>query len=237
MDKKILKAEDRKLSGRKVKRIRLQGLLPGNIYGKGVKSKSVQVNKKEFETLYKDVGETGLVTLQIDKEDLPVLVNNVQKHPITDEPIHIDFRQVDLKTKVTAEVPVEVVGESPAEKQGIGTVVQYLNEVEIEALPTDLLEKFEVDASYLTEVDQAIYVKDLKIDKSKIEIKTSGEEIVVKVEPPQKEEVVEVPVTPVEGTVPIEGTPVEGQTPAESGETSKEDTPPGQRPSGPTAKV
>jgi large subunit ribosomal protein L25 len=216
MDKKVLKAEQRKLSGRKVKTLRTTGLIPGNIYGKKTKSLAVQVDKKEFEKLYKEVGETGLVTLQVGSDERPVLVNNVQVHPVTDEPIHIDFRQVDLKVKVTAEVPVEVVGESPAEKQGIGTVVQYLKEVEIEALPSDLLEKFEIDASILAEVDQAIYVKDLKVDASKVEIKTGAEEIVVKVEPPQKEEVVEVPVVPVEGEVPAEGAPVaEGQTPGE----------------------
>ncbi len=229
MDKKILKAEERKISGRKVKTLRTQGLLPGNVYGKKIKSLAVQVNKKEFEKVYKEVGETGLITLQVNKEELPVLVNNVQAHPVTDEPIHIDFRQVDLKIKVTAKVPVEVTGESPAEKQGIGTVVQYLKEVEIEALPADLLEKFEVDTSALAEVDQAIYVKDLKVDKSKIEIKTGGEEIVVKVEPPQKEEVVEVPIVPVgaEGEVPTEGTPAaegqKGEQPAEGKETSKEE--------------
>jgi large subunit ribosomal protein L25 len=224
MDKKILKAEERKLSGRKVKTLRIKGFLPGNVYGKKIKSQAVQVDKKEFEILYKDVGETGLITLEIGKEELPVLVNNVQKHPVTDEPIHIDFRQVDLKAKVAAEVPVEVTGESPAEKQGIGTVVQYLKEVEIEALPGDLLEKFEVDTSVLSEVDQAIYVKDLKVDKTKVEIKTNGDEIVVKVEPPQKEEVIEVPVAPAEGEVPAEGAAVpEGQAPAEGAEASKEE--------------
>lgn len=224
MDKKILKAEERKLSGRKVKTLRNQGLIPGNIYGKKIKSEAVQVDKKAFQVLYKDVGETGLITLEVGKEEHPVLVNNVQKHPITDEFIHVDFREVDLKTKVTAEVPVEVIGESPAEKQGIGTVVQYLKEVEIEALPADLLEKFEVDTSILAEVDQAIYVKDLKIDKSKIEIKTSGDEIVVKVEPPQKEEVVEAPVVPVEGEAAAAAAPgTEGQAPAEGSETPKEE--------------
>ena len=224
MDKKILKAEERKISGRKVKTIRVQGFLPGNVYGKNIKSQAVQVDRKEFDLVYKEVGETGLITLQVGKEELPVLVNNVQKHPVSDEIIHIDFRQVDLKAKVTAQVPVEVVGESPAEKQGIGTVVQYLKEVEIEALPADLLEKFEVDTSELSEVDQAIHVKDLKVDASKVAVLTNGDEIIVKVEPPQKEEVVEVPVVPAEGEVPAEGAPaVEGQPAPEGSETPKEE--------------
>lgn len=224
MDKKILKAEERKVTGRKVKTVRALGFIPGNVYGKKIKSQAVQVNKKEFELTYSDVGETGLITLQVGKDELPVLVSNVQKHPISDEFIHVDFRQVDLKTKVTAEVPVEVTGESPAEKQAIGTVVQYLNQVEVEALPADLPEKFEVDTSELSEVDQAIYVKDLKVDTTKVEIKTNGDEIIVKVEPPQKEEVIEVPVVPAEGEVPAEGAPAaEGEVPAEGSETPKEE--------------
>jgi large subunit ribosomal protein L25 len=192
-------------------------LVPANVYGKNVKSEALQVSEKEFKNIYKEVGETGLVTLEIGKEEKPVLVHNIQVNAKTDDILHVDFLQVDLKVKVTAKVPVEVVGESPAEKQAIGTVVQYVNEVEVEALPADLPEKFEVDTSELSEVDQAIYVKDLKYDKSKIEIKTGEEEIVVKVEPPQKEEVVEVaPIVPVgaEGAVPAEGeaaAPVEGQ--------------------------
>jgi large subunit ribosomal protein L25 len=141
-------------------------------------------------------------------------------------PIHVDFLQVDLKEKVEAEVPVELTGESPAEKEAIGTVVQYLNEIKVEALPMDLPEKFIVDTSALSEVDQAILVKDLSVDRSKVDIKTEAEEIVVKVEPPQKEEVVETPIVAVgaEGAVPAEGeaTP-EGQTPAEGAETPKEE--------------
>jgi len=225
MDKKVLKAEERKLTGRKVSTLRKQGLIPANVYGKKIASQSLQVSSDEFKKVYKEVGETGLLTLEIGKEEKPVLVNSIQLNAKTDEILHVNFFQVDLKVKVTANVPVEVVGEPEAEKQGIGTVVQYLNEVEVEALPADLIEKFEVDTTELAEVDQAIYVKDLKYDKSKIEIKSDPEGIIVKVEPPQKEEVVEVtPIVPVgaEGEVVAEGeTPAEGQpteTPKEEGQ-------------------
>jgi large subunit ribosomal protein L25 len=127
----------------------------------------------------------------------------------------VDFLQVDLKEKVEAEVPVELTGESPAEKQAIGTVVQYVNEIKVKALPMDLPEKFIVDTSELAEVDQSILVKDLKVDRTKVDIKTGQDEIVVKVEPPQKEEVV-APPAPAEGEVPAEGTvPAEGEVPAE----------------------
>jgi large subunit ribosomal protein L25 len=215
MNKIELKAEVRKVTGRKVKNLRKTGILPANVYGKKVKSESLQVNLKEFEKVYKEAGETGLITLKVGTAEKPVLIHNVQLNPVSEAFYHVDFLQVDLKEKVEAGVPVEMIGEAPAEKNGIGTVVQYLNEVKVEALPTDLPEKFEVDTGVLADVDQAIYVKDLKVDRSKVDVLTDENEIVVKVEPPQKEEVV-APPPAAEGEVPAEGAvPAEGEVPAE----------------------
>lgn len=209
MDKQILNAQKRIVKGRKVKTLRLEGFLPGNIYGKKTESLAVAVKTTDFLQVYKEAGETNLVNLVIKNgkiDERAVLISNVQKDPVGGSPVHVDFRQVDLKEKVTAEVPVEIEGESPAEKQGLGTVVQYVNEIEVEALPTDLPDKFVVDIAKLEAVDQAVSVKDLRVDKEKIEIKMDVETILVKVEPPQKEEVIapppaeaaveEAPVTP-----------------------------------------
>lgn len=207
-----LKYEKRELFGRKVNRIRKVGLVPANIFGKDVKSEAISINAKEFSEVFKKAGETQI----IDLSGKPVLVSNIQVDPISGLMLHIDFRQVDLKEKIEAKVPVEVIGESPAEKQNLGTVVQQLHEIEVSALPTDLPEKITVDASTLLEVDQAIYVKDLKVDKN-VEIISDLETIVVKVEAPTKEEVVEAPVA-VEGEVVADGTaPVvaDGEAPKE----------------------
>lgn len=230
MEKYILNAQKREVVGRKVKTLRAQGLLPANVYGKKVKSQSITVDLKDFEEVFKKAGETSLVTLVLKNgksEERAVLISNVQKDPISETPIHIDFRQVDLKEKVSAEVPVELKGESPAEKTSVGTVVQYIDEIEVEALPADLPEKFVVDVAALAEVDQAIFVKDLEIDKAKVTLKVDPEEIVVKVEPPQKEEEVAPPAAevPVEGEVAAEG---EGEAPAEesaAAEDKKEEEP------------
>lgn len=203
-----LKSEKRELFGRKVKRLRKAGKIPANIFGKKIKSEAVSIDNKEFIEVFEKAGETQI----IDLTGKPVLVSNTQVDPISGEYLHIDFRQVDLTEKIEAMVPVEIEGESPAEKQNLGTVVQQIHEIEVEALPTDLPEKIIVDASILVEVDQAIYVKDLKVDK-KVEIKTDLESIVVKVEPPTKEEVVEVAAeVPAEGEAPVEGgKPAEGE--------------------------
>ena len=230
MEKITLKAKARKEVGRKVKLLRKEGILPANIYGKKIKSESIQITLPDFREVYKKAGETGLIYIEVEgnKEAKPVLVANIQRDPVSDATLHIDFHQVDLKEKIGAKVPVELTGESPAEKQSIGTVVQYLSEVEVEALPTDLPEKFVVDISALIEVDQSLFVKDIKVDKSKVEIKTDIESILVKVEPPQKEEVVVAP-APAEGEVPVEGTvpaaegEVAGGAPQETKEESKKE--------------
>ena len=209
-----LKSEKRELFGRKVKRLRKAGKIPANIFGKKIKSEAISVDNKEFIEVFEKAGETQI----IDLTGKPVLVSNTQVDPISAEYLHVDFRQVDLTEKIEAMVPIEIEGESPAEKQNLGTVVQQIHEIEVEALPTDLPEKIIVDASILVEVDQAIYVKDLKVDK-KVEIKTDLESIVIKVEPPTKEEVVEVV-----AEVPAEGeAPVEGEKPADGEEVKEAD--------------
>ncbi len=207
-----LKFEKRELFGRKVNRIRKAGLVPANIFGKDVKSEAISVNAKEFAEVFKKAGETQI----IDLSGKPVLVSNIQVDPISGLTLHVDFRQVDLKEKIEAKVPVELIGESPAEKQNLGTVVQQLHEIEVSALPTELPESISVDISILAEVDQTIHVKDLKVDKN-VEVITDLETIVVKVEAPTKEEVVEAPVA-AEGEAVAEGAAPaanEGETPKE----------------------
>lgn len=222
MDLKI-KAAKRKELGRKVKKLRNSGLLPGNIYGKKVKSESVTVNLKEFKSILKEAGETNIVSVVIEGKNRPTLIHNVQVDPVTDIPLHVDFLQVDLKQKVTAQIPIELMGDSPAEKQGIGTIVQYSDEVEVEALPTQLPESFEIDVSKLENVDDQIQVKDISIDKKKVEMKEDSEKVVVKVEPLRKEEEVAPPVEEEVGEeTEEEGKEEEGKTEEkEEGQESK----------------
>lgn len=215
MNTQSLTAEPRKVLGRKVKSLRIQGLVPGNVFGKDIKSTAVQLKADEFRKVFEEAGETGIVELTVEKKKNPVLITNVQSHPVTGDTLHVDFRQVDLSQKITATVPVEIVGESPAEKSGIGTVVQQVMELEVEALPADLPENFEIDVTALAEVDAAVYVKDLKYDKSKVTIDAEKDQIVVKVEPPQEEKVEEPVVVEGEEGESVEGevAPAEGEAP------------------------
>ncbi|MCX6817024.1 MAG: 50S ribosomal protein L25 [Candidatus Beckwithbacteria bacterium] len=200
-----LKAEPRKISGRKVKQLRRQGIIPANIYGKDVKSLSIQIPAKEFKAVFAKAGETAILDLEIIKEakPRPVLIHSVQQHPVTDEILHADFHQVDLTKKVVVAIPVEVSGIAPATTKG-GVLIQLIHETEVEALPRDLPEKFMIDVSKLAEIGQGISLKDIKVDTAKVKIMSENlDELVVKIEEPTKEEVVAAPV--VEAAVPAEG--------------------------------
>src|SRR3990167_1424044 len=177
MSNLTLNADTRSTVGRKVKKLRREGLLPANIYGKKFKSQAIQVNFSKYIKLSNEAGETTLIGLVLEGKKIPVLIHNTQVDPVSDMPSHVDFLQVNLKEKVTADVPVELVGESPAEKQGLGTVVQYIDEVEVVALPGDLRDKFEIHPTALTEVNQSILVETLPIDPKKIEVRAVPKEI------------------------------------------------------------
>lgn len=220
-----LKAEKREISGRKVKKLRREGILPANLYGKKVKSLALQFPLKEFQKVYDEVGESGLVDLQIDSETRPVLIHNVQLHSVSDEPLHADLHQVSLTEKTTATIPVELLGEAPAVEQRLGILIQPIAELEVEALPADLPEHLEINISNLAQVDDAVTVADILIDKAKVEIKAESSEVVAKIAPLVKEEEVAPPApaegeaAPTEEAVPLEGeAPVKEEAPAEGGE-------------------
>ncbi len=166
-DRIIFKVEPRTITGKKVSQLRRDGIVPANIYGIGGKSIEVQCAMGEFRRLYSRAGETTVVYLQIgdSADQKPVLIDEIQMNPLNGDLVHLSFKQVDLKQKIEAEVPVEVVGEF---KVAGGVLVTVLDSVLVEALPTDLPDKFEIDATILMEVGQIVSLKDLQFDKNKV---------------------------------------------------------------------
>ncbi len=218
-----LTAAKRTQLGRKTKKLRDEGILPANVYGTNVKSVSIQLKLADFSPVYREVGETGLIDLSIEKEKeiRPVLIHNVQTHPVSDQIIHADFRQVDLMQKVRAPIPVELVGEAPAIEQKLGILVRLVDEIEVEALPTDLPEKIEVDVSGLVKVCDMVKAGELKLGET-VTMEMETDEPVVKIEPPVKEEVEEKPAEEVEAEGEGEAV-IEGEGEAASGEVPVED--------------
>ncbi len=175
-----LKVEKRKVLGRKVKKLRREGLLPGNIYGKTIKSQAVQVPFAEFEKISKEAGETQIVELSLDSTVHPVLIQHLQLDPRKGNVLHADFYQVDLKEKIKAMIPVESLGEPKAVAEKIGLLLQPLSEIEVEALPTDFPEKIEVDVTNLAALEQQITVADLKVSAG-IQILTDPNQVIFKI--------------------------------------------------------
>lgn len=185
MDKLSLNAEERTVLGKKVNRLRKDGKLPAHVFGKGLDTEHVTIDTKEFLQIFHQAGETGLISLKIGAEKVrPVLIREVQYNPVTGDLIHIDFYQVNLTQKVKVSVPLILIGEQPESVHlGETIVLQTLNEVEVEALPTDLIEKIEVDITPLKNIDDTISVSQLNFDHIKLTIHADLEAVVVKLAP------------------------------------------------------
>lgn len=180
MKRPNLSATMRTLLGKKVKKLRREGILPANVYGKDVPSTALQVNLKEFIDIYKEVGETGLVDLEVDGQKRPVLIKNVQFEFRNNTPLHADFYQVNLKEKVKTMVPIELVGEAKAVAENIGTLIHPLSEIEVEALPTNLPEKIEVNIENLANIDDHILVSDIQVPEG-VTVLTDPGQVIAKI--------------------------------------------------------
>ena len=175
-----LAVEKRKILGKKVSKLRKEGLFPANIYGKGVKSLSVQVPYKDFEKVYKEAGLTGIVDVEVAGEIRPSLIHNVQQDYYKHTLLHADFFQVNLKEKVKTMVKIVTLGEPKAVSEKLGLLIQPLNEVEIEALPTDLPDKIEVNVEPLAVLDAQITVGEIKAPAG-VTILTDASQVVAKI--------------------------------------------------------
>ncbi|MDD2537606.1 MAG: 50S ribosomal protein L25 [Candidatus Absconditabacteria bacterium] len=163
-----LAVKKRELTGKKVKSLRKEGLIPAVVYGKHVEPQSISCIKNDFLRIYKTAGYTTPIELKGEVDQL-VLLQSLQLDPVTDELLTIDFLAVSRTEKVTADIPVVMVGESPLEKLNEGRVQLVKDTVEVEAFPQDLPSSFEVDISVIETVNDVVFVKDLKAG-SKVEI-------------------------------------------------------------------
>lgn len=189
MSKFILSAKKRDLMGSKTKKLRKTGHIPAVVYGKSVDSLPITLESVQFNKIYKNAGETNLVYLKIEGEDKerPTLIKLVNLSPVKSDVVSVDFHQVSLKEKVSAQVPLEVVGQSEAIKTGLAILSQNIHEVEVECLPTDIPESFEVNIESLKEIGDHLKVSDLKVP-SGVEINADMETVIVSLTEPQKEE-------------------------------------------------
>jgi len=167
--------------------IRKEGNIPAVYYGKKTNSTPIYVSIVQFKKLWKEVGESSVFNIKDGETEMQALIHDVALHPVSDEPIHIDFYIIEKGQTVEVSVPIEFVGESTAVKNMGGTLVKVLHEIEVSAEPKNLPHQIIVDISGIIDFDTHIEIKDLKLP---IGVKAVGEpdEVVVLVAKPKEEE-------------------------------------------------
>ncbi len=177
----------RSVLGKRAKRLRWDGILPGNVYGRGLESVAVQLPYRGAETIMSEHGLSSLIEIEIEGEDTvrPVVVRAVQRHPLTRELQHLDFYQVDLSRLMQAMVPITVTGEAPAVHTYQGVVITGADHVSVQALPADIPGHLEINIDGLEELDDQLTVADLDLPGG-ISLLTEPDIMIVRVQRPRK---------------------------------------------------
>lgn len=160
----VLQAESRSVLGKKVKRLRRDDLVPANVYGRGQESHAIQASMNEIRRVFSAVDRNAVVSMSIDgaSDTIPVVLRDIQRHPVTRRLLHLDFYQVDLTRAIHSEARLLLIGDSEAVTKG-GTVVQSLEHLMLEALPNDMPSVIEVDISVLEDFGHSVLVRDLEL--------------------------------------------------------------------------
>jgi large subunit ribosomal protein L25 len=204
-----LTLQPRTVIGKKVKQIRREGLVPGNVYGRGLESISVQAPLTEVRQVFRSVPRNSVVNVQIEGESAtrPVVLRKVDRNPLTGEVRHVELYQVDLTRVIQSQALVVIVGASEAVHNG-GTLVQALDTVGLEALPLDMPAEIEVSIGSLVNFGDVVHVGDIELPVNVRALLDASAQI-VSVVAPRLEEVEEVVVE--EGLEGVEGEEVEGE--------------------------
>ncbi len=185
-DRITIEAETREITGKEVNRLRREGWIPGVIYGKQG-SQSVQMEQKALRRALRVVGTSHLADVNVGGMVKTVLVREIQQHPTRGDLVHIDFLEVDMKSKLRAAAELVTVGTAVPEAAGLGVATLMLREVEIECLPENLVAEIEIDLSAIRTADDVLHVSDIKAPKG-VDIVTDPELVVARFEFTAEEE-------------------------------------------------
>jgi large subunit ribosomal protein L25 len=180
-EQNVLTAEKRNIKGKRVNSLRRAGLLPGIIYGRIGKDQIepilIQLNLHDASKIINRLTGSSLVKLNVEGDEYPVILREAQRDVILGTLKHVDFMAVSITEKLQTAVPIELIGQAPAEINLAAVVVTGISELEIECLPQDLPERIEVDATVLVDIDSAIYVRDLDLPDN-FEVLTDPDELI-----------------------------------------------------------
>lgn len=210
-----LTAQKRELSGKKVKNLRKNGLIPASVFGPKKASSNLQVNTKDFSKLFKEVSFNKFFDLEIENEPkFKVLIKEVQKNPVTDQILSAAFYQVAEDRKITVDVPLRFIGESMAVKQNLGFLIAQYTTIKLNCFPKDLPSEIVVDLVALETPTDTILVSSIKLEEGvTLDSSIDPESAIAYIGTAQKEEALEA--KSVEATPVVEETVVEGAVAAE----------------------
>lgn len=180
MDTLELAVDVREALGKKARFLRREGITPANIYGRNLDSVALQLHSADLVQALTQAGRNAVLTISVkgEKKSRSAVIRNVQRHPVTDRIIHVDFLQVDITRAITSDVPVILIGESPLPKAST-VISQTLSSIQVSGLPMDIPSSVEADISVLLEVDQSIHVRDLQLPEG-VEVLTDSDQMVVR---------------------------------------------------------
>ena len=187
MENETLALSQRSVLGKKVKRLRRQDITPAHMYGSGIEAQALQGDGAALRRLLPRVGTNIPVSVQVEGSDAENIcfVREVQRHPVTEDVLHIDFIRVDVTQTISAEVPITLTGVAPATQQG-GTLLQPLTTLLVEALPMNIPASIEADVSGLDDFEKSIVVSDIAV-AANVTVLTDSDEFVARVSPPRVE--------------------------------------------------
>ncbi len=202
MEQVVLEVQERKVTGSgPAGRLRAQGLVPGIVYGRGLEPVPIAVADRDLQDLLRSsAGSNVLVDLRVPglthETSVAAMVREVQRDPVKHTALHVDFQWISLADRVTVQVPISFIGESPGVVEG-GVIDQILYDIEVECLPTNIPEHLTLDVSGM-EIRDTRQVSDLQVPED-VEVLADLEDPVVTIASPIREEDLETRVEEVEG--------------------------------------
>ncbi len=189
MERLELKAQPRTITGKAVRHMRREGLVPAVVYGHRTQPIQIQVVARDLATVLQHGGATQLIALTLPDSDQPrmSLVREIQHNPITRSVLHIDFLEVVMTEKIQTTIPLVFEGEPSIVRLGDAVVFHGIDEVEVECLPGDLVASIPVDLSGLEQIDATLQVRELQVPPA-IKILTDADEVVARLLPARAEE-------------------------------------------------
>lgn len=212
-DDLTLQLDRRAVTGKRVRRLRREGIVPGNVYGRGMESVAVQATLLELRRVFRSVDRNSVVNAQIEGEGetRPVVLRTVQRHPVTHDVEHVDLYHIDVNRPIHSTAAINVIGEEACEAITLGGVLVHgLTSVMLEALPMDMPADLTIDVSGLDHFGQSIHVSDLDLPDGVRALTDPTAQLATVVAPRvEEEEEEEVPEEGLEEGVEGEGAPGE----------------------------